>query len=313
MPDDRLPKPDERLPKPDDRRRAFRSVLTYASPHVADVPLVAELGSSCFASRTRELHGRWRATPAVRARCAISRGRSDDRRRAFRSVLTYASPHVADVPLLRRWVPPASLPGRGSPTGGDARPPRSARGVRCARARGAAPRAARGGGGPLAPLGAARLRRANADVPAAVADVGCCALRTRELHGRYARLPRYTRGDAWAPRHGLGAIPQPPSSPKGAWGRNLPNCAPIPSHSHTITSRKPHAPPARAARPRRPLAPPVRAARSRRTLAPSARAAASLHRRRTLMVSLGFPIPSHLHTIASRHPKAPSHAGMIPP
>ena len=145
MPDDRLPKPDERPPKPDDRRRAFRSVLTYASPH------------------------------------------------------------AADVPLLRRWVPPASLPGSGSSTGGDARPPRCARGVRCARARGAAPRAARGGGGPLAPPGAARLRRADADVPAAVAGVGCCALRTRELHGRRARLPRCTRGDAWAPRHGLGA------------------------------------------------------------------------------------------------------------
>ena len=80
---------------------------------------------------------------------------------------------------------------------------------------------------------------------------------------------------------------------------------PIPSHLHTITSRHPHAPPARAARLRRPLAPPVRAARSRRPLAPSAHAAASLHRRRTLMVSLGFPIPSHLHTITSRHPLAP--------
>ena len=33
--------------------------------------LVAEMGSSCFASRTREPHGRRRATPAERARCAM--------------------------------------------------------------------------------------------------------------------------------------------------------------------------------------------------------------------------------------------------
>jgi hypothetical protein len=38
---------------------------------VADVPVVAEVGSSCFASRKREFHGRRRATPAVRARCAM--------------------------------------------------------------------------------------------------------------------------------------------------------------------------------------------------------------------------------------------------
>ena len=110
-----------------------------------------------------------------------------------------------------------------------------------------------------------------------------------------------------------GPFPSHPAAPKGPGAEIFPIAPRIPSHSHTTTSRKPHAPPARAARPRRPLAPPVRAARSRRTLAPSARAAASLHRRRTLMVSLGFPIPSHLHTIASRHPKAPSHAGMAPP
>ena len=71
--------------------------------------------------------------------------------------------------------------------------------------------------------------------------------------------------------------------PQGAWGRNRPNCVPMPPHLHTITSRHPLAPPARAARSRRPLAPPVRAARSRRPLAPSAHAAASLHRHQTLM------------------------------
>ena len=95
---------------------------------------------------------------------------------------------------------------------------------------------------------------------------------------------------------------------KGAWGRNPPNCVPIPPHLHTITSRHPLAPPARAARSRRPLAPPVRAARSRRPLAPSAHAATSLHRHHSLIMvrlDLDLPIPSHLHTITSRHPFAP--------
>ena len=143
----------------------------------------------------------------------------------------------------------------------------------------------------------------------------CCRLVSRSQRAptgvkqRYA-YPRQTnaypgrRMPTQADDAALGHLPvtQPP---QGAWGRNRPNCVPIPSHLHTITSRHPHAPPARAARSRRPLAPPVRAARSRRPLAPSAHAAASLHRRRTLMVSLDFPIPSHLHTITSRHPLAP--------
>ena len=80
---------------------------------------------------------------------------------------------------------------------------------------------------------------------------------------------------------------------------------PLAPPARAVHSRRPFAPPARAARSSRPLVPPLRAARSRRPLAPSAHAAASHHRRRTLVVSLGLPIPSHLHTITSRHPLAP--------
>ena len=85
--------------------------------------------------------------------------------------------------------------------------------------------------------------------------------------------------------------------PQGGLGPEFSQYRPICTRS---LPRHPRAPPARAAHPRRPLAPPVRAARSRSPLAPSARAATSPHRHRarhrTLMVSLGFPIPSHLHT-----------------
>ena len=124
-----------------------------------------------------------------------------------------------------------------------------------------------------------------------------------------------------APRHGLGATPQPPSRPKGAWGRNLPNCAPIPPRLHIIT-RRPLAPPARAARSRRLLAP----TRSRCQLAPPARAVRSCRNQRP-------PAPAPLHhgpsrprppdTVPSAHhhfapppsssPEVPTHAGVNPP
>ena len=105
-------------------------------------------------------------------------------------------------------------------------------------------------------------------------------------------------------------VTQPPQGGLGPeFSQYRPICAPsLPRH--------PRAPPARAAHPRRPPAPPVRAARSRSPLAPSARAATSPHRHQTLMVSLGFPIPSHLHTppfmppaFAATRPARPREAG----
>ena len=169
--------------------------------------------------------------------------------------------------LLRRWVPAASLPRRGSSTGGDARLPRCACGVGVGyvRARGAAPRAARGNWGLvrlLLSLGAARLLPSSS--------------RFRVLPGGGKTTNRPPKPPTGYPRHQLaspGTTTRPLSHlpvtqpPQGAWGRNHPNCVPMPSRLHTITSRHPLAPPARAARLRRPLAPPARAARSRRPLA----------------------------------------------
>ena len=72
-----------------------------------------------------------------------------------------------------------------------------------------------------------------------------------------------------APRHGLGAVPQPPSRPKGAWGRNFPNTVPSAHHRFRATlEHRPLAPPTRAVHSRRPFALPARVARSRRPLAP---------------------------------------------
>ena len=68
---------------------------------------------------------------------------------------------------------------------------------------------------------------------------------------------------------GLGAVPQSPSCPKGAWGRNFPNTAPSAHHRFRATlEHRPLAPPARAVHSRSPLALPARVARSRRPLAP---------------------------------------------
>ena len=237
MPDDRIPKPDERLPKPDDRRRAFRSVLTYASPHVADVPLVAEMGSSCFASRTRELHGRRRATPAVRARCAM---------------------------CTRTWSGAASCAWGGWSA--------------CSTWRGAPE--ARKCGRPCCCCGCGLLRSPDAGV-------------TWEVRAAPAMHARRCLGTEARPR----GHPPATQQPQGGLGPKSSQYRPICTRS---LPRHPRAPPARAARPRRPLAPPVSAAHSRSPLAPSARAATSPHRHRarhrTLMVSLDFPIPSHLHT-----------------
>ena len=97
------------------------------------------------------------------------------------------------------------------------------------------------------------------------------------------------------PRHRVRPRGRPPVTqlPQGGLGPEFSQYRPICTPS---LSRHPRAPPARAAHPRHPLVPPVRAARSRCPLAPSARAATSPHRHQTLMVSLDFPIPSHLHT-----------------
>ena len=197
------------------------------------------------------------------------------------------------------WVAARCAPGHTWAAACDARDARAAWGMR-ARAEAA------WGVGPLAsvlcPAGTARLRRL---------VVYSFAFSTRPPAGvkrQPGTLPnRQATQPPDRPQGGPWANSQSPSHPKGqgGWGRNGPNCAPMPTRLHTITSRYRHAPPARAARSCRPLAPPARAARSRRPLAPSAHAAARLHWHRTLMVSLDLPIPPHLHTTTSRHPLAP--------
>ena len=126
-------------------------------------------------------------------------GRADRRmsHRASRSALTCASPHARSAQHARTRggrevvlaVPP--LPSRCAPW-------RAVRVSSVYLKAAHAPRAA--GASSRQPHRAHARRRASADVPAVVADVGSCALtcalRTRELHGRCARLPRCTRGDA---------------------------------------------------------------------------------------------------------------------
>ena len=196
MPDDRLPKPDERLPKPDDRHRAFRSALTCASPH-APLPHMADLTDlrwgpypPTFPPRHQTaLTGTRTATTAAVPTAACPIGPLGPRSRA--QVRTHAarSTHAREVVVVVLAVPP--LPSRCA----------SWRAVRVTSVylkAAHAPRAA--GASSRQPHRARARRRASADVPAVVADVGSCALtcalRTRELHRRCARLPRGTRGDA---------------------------------------------------------------------------------------------------------------------
>ena len=51
----------------------------------------------------------------------------------------------------------------------------------------------------------------------------CVALGRGRTEGR----SRHQGSGREASKHGLGAFHQPPSHPKGAWGRNLPNCVPF--------------------------------------------------------------------------------------
>ena len=170
--------------------------------------------------------------------------------------------------LLRRWVPAASLPGRGSSTGGGARLPRCARGVGCARARGAAPRAARGHWGLvrlLLSLGAARLLLPSCFAFSTRPDGGKTTIRPPTPPNAYPGTERLP-GTTTRPR----ATPSHPATPRGL-GPKSPQLRPntVPSAHHHF------APPSRAARSRRPLAPSTRAARSRCPLAPPARAVRS--------------------------------------
>ena len=241
-------------------------------------------------------------TPAVRARRATIGGRSDRPVRSGLSVRAHVrkSARTRHAARTHAEVGSSCVTSRsGSPAGGAARPPRCARGVRCARARGAAPRAARGGGGPLAPLGARAREARKCGRPCCCCGCGFALARspdagvTREVRAAPAMHARRCLGTEARPR----GHPPATQQPQGGLGPKSSQYRPICTRS---LPRHPRAPPARAARPRRPLAPPVRAAHSRSPLAPSARAATSPHRHRarhrTLMVSLDFPIPSHLHT-----------------
>ena len=206
--------------------------------------------------------------------------------------------------MLRRWVPAASLPGRGSSMGGGARLPQCARGVGCARARGATPRAARGHWGLvrlfLSP-GAARLQSSSSRYQRALTGV------TRPPPMAPSRLlwhhPAFLATGSRVAATQVAAAQ--PTGTRPSWAVSLD--FPMPPHLHTITSRHRLAPPARAARSRRPLAPPVCAARSRRPLTPSAHAAASLHRHQALM-GHGKSRPPNTVPSAHHHFAPPSRA-----
>ena len=247
------------------------------------------------------------ATPAVRARCGFV---SFDAKEPVSSVHTIdkaisGGHEPASYGTIPPSMAPPRLPGNRQQSGRGASHGRSANRRRSSDVRARVEqrrelRVATGGWSAcfcrLARRACCRLPRVLQRAPTGVSANG--------LPTPPTGYPRHLLAHPGTTTRPLGHLPvtQPP---QGAWGRNRPNCVPMPSRLHTITSRHPLAPPARAARSRRPLAPPVRAARSRRPLAPSAHAAASLHRHRTLMVSLDLPIPSHLHTITSRHPLAP--------
>ena len=148
-------------------------------------------------------------------------------------------PVVAEVGcgLLRAALPDARGRRRAMPA------MRARRGV-CARApeqRGGLVRSA----SVLCPAGTARLRRL---------VVFSFAFSTRPGGGKTPTGNPTQMSRRPSPTTALRAVHLPVTQPpQGAWGRNRPNCAPMPSRLHTITSRHPRAPPARAARSRRPL------------------------------------------------------------
>ena len=340
-----------------------------------DVPVVADVGSCCFAPRTRrEFHGRRRAKPAVHARCGMcarawssaascawplgvgplasvawrgapavvfscfqrapTGGKTDRPPKPPTSLLQHLlaftgmttgtqptnQPHQAPNPhgqprppqyrlfrtpslratFLRRPLAPRS-------TGGGARLPRCTRGVGCARARGAAPRAARGHWRVvrllLLSLGAARLLSSSS---------------------RFQRAP--TGGKTDRP-------PKPPTSllrhllaftgmTTGTQPTNQLHQAPNPHGRQSRPSqyRPFRTPSLRATFLRRPLVPPARAVHSRRPLAPPARAVRSRRNQPSPapgphMANLDLPstAPSAHHHFAppscaagSRRPLAPS-------
>jgi len=276
-----------------DRRRAFRSVLTCASPHAR--------------THAREVIVVLMAVPPLPSRCASWRAvcvtsvylMSAHATRAAATLLVIATTTSRVRTSARKCGRPCCCCGCGlrrSPDAGVAREmARSSRDTRAAmgvHARlGAAPRAARNWGlvRPLLP--------AWPGAPAVVV----LAFLTRPTGGTAGEWPSkspnfHTSHHTYdLPRHRRTASGPPPATqpPQGGLGPEFSQYRPICTPS---LPRHPRAPPARAAHPRRPLALPVRAARSRSPLAPSARAATIPHRRQTLMVSLDFPIPPHLHT-----------------
>ena len=226
-------------------------------------------------------------------------GRADRRmsHRASRSALTCASPHARSTQHAR------TRGGRGGTGGPPASFPLRIL-ARCACVVGLSEgraRAASGGGVVATATSRARTSARKCGRPCCCC--GCGFLRsdlrspdagaTREVRAAPAMHARRCLGTEARPR----GHPPATQQPQGGLGPKSSQYRPICTRS---LPRHPRAPPARAAHPRRPLAPPVRAARSRSPLAPSARAATSPHRHRarhrTLMVSLDFPIPSHLHT-----------------
>ena len=248
----------------DDRRRAFRSALTCASPHArthnAVLLAVPPLPPRCASYRAVD----------VASVCLVSALAP----RAAATLLVIAEATSRVRTSARKCGRPCCCCGCGlrrSPDSGIsrevARGPRDARAAMSMRARlGAAPRAARNWGlvRPLLP--------AWPGAPAVVV----LAFLTRPTGGTAGEWPSkspnfHTSHHMTSP--GTDArprgLPQPPSRPKGASGRNFPNTAPFAHHRFRATlEHRPLAPPTRAVHSRCPFALPARVARSRRPLAP---------------------------------------------